>query len=420
MGAEGAPGVGDRDVRTRGSDRPRSAFFGWRKIQQGAEGGPFFPHGQPPRRRVGLRQLLPVPDAPGLGPFVLGLLGDRRIPGQSIQVRDDPGQHPEHSGAVERDVLRRGIGLGPQVHHDRLPSLQAFQPLAAPAKDVDLARYAGMKVGVALRGGRLSIAPLTDPPRDLAGFFRAQELVDSARAEPRGRRDPADGQSRLMGVDDSPDPLALGLFQAFGGEAEPGGDLLFAANPLVQLVVGFHPSRLTISPVAVQQTGRLMACFRSNATRTPIQKNQLFHEPVTQGDCDAAADQLRHSGNRVKRERLVAIAKRKGFLLPAHFAADVSRARQAAGEVATFSATGDTPASMTEDRAELLASFGDGQALLAKQGLKANPSKLGDGDEDGGRLAANRLLARSSEGRAILKGRGFDSISIDRMQTPGY
>jgi hypothetical protein len=72
-----------------------------------------------------------------------------------------------------------------------------------------------------------------------------------------------------MGFDDSPDPLALGRFQAFGGEAEPGGDLLFAANPPVQLVVGFHPPRLTISPVAVQKTGRLMACFRSDATRTP-------------------------------------------------------------------------------------------------------------------------------------------------------
>ena len=63
-----------------------------------------------------------------------------------------------------------------------------------------------------------------------------------------------------MGFDDGPDPLALGFFQAFRGEAEPGGDLLFAANPLSELVVGFHPSRLTISPVAVQQTGRLMAC----------------------------------------------------------------------------------------------------------------------------------------------------------------
>ena len=72
-----------------------------------------------------------------------------------------------------------------------------------------------------------------------------------------------------MGFDDGPGPLALGLLQAFGGEAEPGGDLLFAANSLTERVVGFHSTRLTISPVAVQQTGQLMACSWSNATRTP-------------------------------------------------------------------------------------------------------------------------------------------------------
>src|SRR5690349_16765707 len=49
------------------------------------------------------------------------------------------------------------------------------------------------------------------------------------------------------------------------GEAEACGNLLLAANPLLELVVGFHPSRLTVSPVAVQQTGRLMATFCSDA-----------------------------------------------------------------------------------------------------------------------------------------------------------
>ena len=105
--------------------------------------------------------------------------------------------------------------------------------------------------------------------------------MDPARTETGGGRDLADGQPRLMGFDDGPDPLTLGLFQAFGGEAEPGGDLLFAANPLFELVVGFHSSRLTISPVAVQQTGRLMACFWSDATRTPI-------TGLSSGDCEGA------------------------------------------------------------------------------------------------------------------------------------
>src|SRR5262245_38820018 len=72
-----------------------------------------------------------------------------------------------------------------------------------------------------------------------------------------------------MGFDDDPDSLALGVVQASRGEAEACGNLLLAANPLLGLVVGFHSSRLTMSLVAVQQTGRLMACIWSNATRTP-------------------------------------------------------------------------------------------------------------------------------------------------------
>jgi len=46
-----------------------------------------------------------------------------------------------------------------------------------------------------------------------------------------------------MGFDDGPDPLLLGFFEPFRGEAEPGGKPLFAPNPLMELVVGFHSSR---------------------------------------------------------------------------------------------------------------------------------------------------------------------------------
>src|SRR5262249_3687541 len=154
----------------------------------------------------------------------------------------------------ERDVLRLGIGLGPQVHHDRLPALQAFQPVAALAESLQLTREASQNVGLT----RAAPPPLlAEPSGDLARLVRAEELVGPARTEPGSDRELADGQPRLMGFDDGSDPLALGVFQALGGEAEPGGDLLFAANPLVELVVGFHSSRLTVSPVAVQQTGRL-------------------------------------------------------------------------------------------------------------------------------------------------------------------
>src|SRR3954469_5906984 len=72
-----------------------------------------------------------------------------------------------------------------------------------------------------------------------------------------------------MGFDDGPDPLPLGFFEPFRGEAQPGGQPLFAPNPLAELVVGFHPSRLSTVPAAVQQTGRLMPGFWSDAPRAP-------------------------------------------------------------------------------------------------------------------------------------------------------
>jgi hypothetical protein len=82
-----------------------------------------------------------------------------------------------------------------------------------------------------------------------------------------------------MGFDDGPAPLPLGPFQAFRSEAESGGHPLFAPDPLIQLVVGFHPSRLNINPLTVQQTGRLRSGFWSNATRTPF---RLFRLPVAE------------------------------------------------------------------------------------------------------------------------------------------
>ena len=61
-------------------------------------------------------------------------------------------------GAVERDVLRLGIGLGPQVHHDPLSAVQAFQPLAALAEGLQLAREASLKVGPTWAVGRFRLA----------------------------------------------------------------------------------------------------------------------------------------------------------------------------------------------------------------------------------------------------------------------
>ena len=56
--------------------------------------------------------------------------------------------------------------------------------------------------------------------------------MDPTRAEPRGRRDLSDRQPRLMGFDHGPDPLPLGFFEPFRGEAQPGCKPLFAPDPL--------------------------------------------------------------------------------------------------------------------------------------------------------------------------------------------
>src|SRR3954449_6077726 len=87
--------------------------------------------------------------------------------------------------------FRLGIGLGPQIHHDRLATVQAFEPLAAPAERFQLARQAGLKVGVKRGAVRLLMLPisagppplLTEPAGDLAALVRAEELVDPARTE---------------------------------------------------------------------------------------------------------------------------------------------------------------------------------------------------------------------------------------------
>jgi hypothetical protein len=147
--------------------------------------------------------------------------------------------------------------------------------------------------------------------------------------------------------------------------------------------------------------------------------HELFREPTCQVDADHAADLLRHSGNRAERDRLVAIARREGYLLPAFFAPDVSRAKEADGDYAAFSYSGNTPEPMTEERAELLGSSNDGRALLARMNLKPNPATFADDGEVGLRTECNRLLSHTEAGRDVLRRRGFDSLTIERMQRLG-
>src|SRR3954454_14081762 len=89
-----------------------------------------------------------------------------------------------------------------------------------------------------------------------------------------------------MGFDDGPDPLPLGVFEPFRGEAQPGGQPLFALNPLAELVVGFHPSRLSTVPAAVQQTGRLMPGFWSDAPHAPRTVNRMRGTLIVKPPCD--------------------------------------------------------------------------------------------------------------------------------------
>ena len=48
-------------------------------------------------------------------------------------------------------------GLGPQVHHDPLSAVQAFQPLAALAESLQVAREASLKVGPTWAVGRFRL-----------------------------------------------------------------------------------------------------------------------------------------------------------------------------------------------------------------------------------------------------------------------
>ena len=178
--------------------------FGGRKIEQGPQGGSFFPHAQPLRRRVGFRQSSPAADVPGLGVFALGLLlGNRRETGQVVQVGDDAGQHPEHSGTVERDVLAVGIGLraaGSPRPSPRDPSRS--RPLAALAEGVQ-SRPQGVPGG---RRGPWRRGPPPDHAARLSHWgisrdsIRAQELVDPIRANPCGGRDVTDRQRPTHGL----------------------------------------------------------------------------------------------------------------------------------------------------------------------------------------------------------------------------
>lgn len=187
-GCAGLAIFGPTHRRILGQSLPPSLLR--RKTEGGPSGRSFFLDAQPLRRWVGLRLPSPMAGPPFLSVLAFGstLVAPRRVSGQFVEVGDGAGQRAEHAWVVERDVSRLRIGLGPKIDHDPLPAVQTFQPLEAPAEGFQLPREAGLEVGRDQGGDRLRTwvvgvvsPPLpAEPPGDLAGPIRAEELVDPA------------------------------------------------------------------------------------------------------------------------------------------------------------------------------------------------------------------------------------------------
>ena len=161
---------------------------------------------------------------PGLGVLAFGSLrvGERRETGQLVEVGDNAGQHPKHTGAVGGDVFRLRIGLEPKIDHDHLPAVQPFQPLSAPMEGVQLPPRGGSEGRRPdLDGGRLLtwVVGVISPP-----LLAEPPGISRASSEPRswwtrlGLRPVARtrcgrwSSPELIGFDDGPDPLLLSPF----------------------------------------------------------------------------------------------------------------------------------------------------------------------------------------------------------------
>ena len=81
-------------------------------------------------RLVGLREPSPVAGPPGLGTLAFSptLGGGRLVSRQLVEVGDDPSQHSEHAGAVERDVLRVATRL--ETGPNRVLFFETCTPIA--------------------------------------------------------------------------------------------------------------------------------------------------------------------------------------------------------------------------------------------------------------------------------------------------
>jgi hypothetical protein len=129
------------------------------------------------------------------------------------------------------------LGVGARVDDHQLATLQLLEPVNAPPQEFDLISDACLYHGIECRvirfrlhiGREFAIRPVREPCRNLAGVV-LEELMDPAAAQAGRGGDLSNGQPRVMGRNDGPQALALGLCETRGGQAEPCVQGLFAPD----------------------------------------------------------------------------------------------------------------------------------------------------------------------------------------------
>jgi hypothetical protein len=140
-----------------------------------------------------------------------------------------------------------------KIEFTRQPSrytttLQLREPIKAPPQDFDhisdACRYHG-RGGRVIRvrrhiGWEVAITPVRTPCGNLAGVVVLEELMDPAAAQAGRGGDLSERQPRVVGRDDGPEALALGLCEPRSGQAEPCVQGWFAPDTWPQWRTRLH------------------------------------------------------------------------------------------------------------------------------------------------------------------------------------
>ena len=168
--------------------------------------------------------------------------------GERIEVRNNPGQHTQNTGAIKGHKLRLFLARGAQMHHDVIRMFQLLQPGHTPAEDLhfigQVAPARGRRCGwyafwLHCRCEAL-VLELTEPHGDRTRFVCLKQLMNPGRTHAGGTRDLPDRQPGLLSRHNSLDPFALGVGQPRHGKAESGDHLLLTTDTLLQGFRGFH------------------------------------------------------------------------------------------------------------------------------------------------------------------------------------